>query len=197
MAVCGRSVTRAPRPPVGSFDDPAGGHGKRQRGNPTGGDLAPRLAGDPVQRDGAAGRLGRHRDHGPFAQPCLHRRRVGGGYDRSRILAAKPLTRLFKINLDNFIRTLAVISSMALFMDSSAAAGKVVLVANAVLLNLQTFVPSLDDFAHATESRIGRAIGARTGAVGSVGPQQLGDGAGAWPDLFRRRWLDRRRAHHS
>ena len=86
---------------------------------------------------------------------------------------------------------------MALFMDSSAAAGKVVLVANAVLLNLQTFAaPSLDDFAHATESRIGRAIGARAGAVGSGGPQQLGDGAGAWPDLFRRRWLDRRRAHH-
>ena len=73
MAVCGRSVTRAPGPPAGSFDGHAGGHGKRQRGNPTGGDLAPRLAGDPVQRDGAAGRLGRHRDHGPFARPRLHR----------------------------------------------------------------------------------------------------------------------------
>ena len=183
---------------MGSFDGHAGGHGKRQRGNPTGGDLAPSLAGDPVHRDGAAGRLGRHRDHGPFARPRLHRRRVGGGYDRSRILAAKPLTRLFKINLDIFIRTLAVISSMALFMDSSAAAGKVVLVANAVLLNLQTFAAQgLDDFAHARESRIGRAIGARAGAVSGSDPQQLGHGAGAWPDLFRRRWLDRRRAHHS
>ncbi|MED5337207.1 MAG: MATE family efflux transporter [Pseudomonadota bacterium] len=94
-----------------------------------------------------------------------HLRRVGGGFDRPRILAAKPLTRLFKINLDIFIRTLAVISGTALFMDASAAADTVVLAANAVLLNLQTLAAhGLDGFAHATESLVGRAIGARAPA---------------------------------
>ena len=33
-----------------------------------------------------------------------HLQRVGGGFDRSRILAARPVARLFKINLDIFIR---------------------------------------------------------------------------------------------
>ena len=62
------------------------------------------------------------------------------------------MTRLFKINFDIFIRTLAVISSTALFMDTSAAAGTVALAGNAVLLNLQVFAAhGLDGFAHATE----------------------------------------------
>jgi len=66
------------------------------------------------------------------------------------------------LNVDIFIRTLCLVSAFAYFTAQGAAFGNVVLAANAVLLNLQTFMAhALDGFAHAAEALGGRAIGAR------------------------------------
>jgi len=95
-----------------------------------------------------------------LALPIL--RRLGGAFVRAKILEAEKIRRTVALNVDIFIRTICLVSAFAYFTAQGAAFGNVVLAANAVLLNLQTFMAhALDGFAHAAEALGGRAIGAR------------------------------------
>lgn len=95
-----------------------------------------------------------------LALPLL--RRLGGAFMRAKILEAEKIRRTVALNVDIFIRTICLVSAFAYFTAQGAAFGNVVLAANAVLLNLQTFMAhALDGFAHAAEALGGRAIGAR------------------------------------
>lgn len=66
------------------------------------------------------------------------------------------------INSHIFIRTWCVIFAFAFFTAQGARMGDVILAANAVLLNFQTFMAyALDGFAHAAEALVGKAVGAK------------------------------------
>ena len=87
---------------------------------------------------------------------------LGGRFVRAKILEASKIRRTIALNIDIFIRTICLVSAFAYFTAQGAAFGNVVLAANAVLLNFQTFMAhALDGFAHAAEALGGGAIGAR------------------------------------
>jgi len=66
------------------------------------------------------------------------------------------------INSHIFVRTWCVIFAFAFFTAQASKLGGVVLAANTVLLNFQTFMAyALDGFAHAAEALVGKAMGAR------------------------------------
>ena len=95
-----------------------------------------------------------------LARPVL--RRLGGGFVRVKILDGAKLRRTMALNVDIFIRTICLVFAFAYFTARGAAFGDVVLAANAILLNFQTFMAhALDGFAHAAEALGGRAVGAR------------------------------------
>ncbi|MEE2997813.1 MAG: MATE family efflux transporter [Pseudomonadota bacterium] len=95
-----------------------------------------------------------------LALPTL--RRLGGSFQRNKILEMGKIRRTVALNIDIFIRTICLVSAFAYFTAQGATFGNVVLAANAVLLNFQTFIVHvLDGFAHAAEALCGRAIGAR------------------------------------
>jgi multidrug resistance protein, MATE family len=95
-----------------------------------------------------------------LALPIL--RRIGGAFVRAKILETAKLRRTIALNIDIFIRTICLVSAFAYFTAQGAAFGNVVLAANAVLLNFQTFMAhALDGLAHASEALGGGAIGAR------------------------------------
>ena len=95
-----------------------------------------------------------------LAIPIL--RRLGGAFVRDKILEGAKIRRTVALNFDIFIRTICLVSAFAYFTAQGAAFGNVILAANAVLLNFQTFMAhALDGFAHAAEAMGGRAIGAR------------------------------------
>lgn len=72
------------------------------------------------------------------------------------------LRRLLGVNVDIFLRSFFLLISFAWFARSGAAEGDVILAANAVLLNLHSFMAyGLDGFAHATETLVGSAIGSK------------------------------------
>lgn len=95
-----------------------------------------------------------------LALPVL--RRLGGAFIRAKIMETAKLRRTIALNIDIFIRTICLVSAFAYFTAQGAAFGNVVLAANAVLLNFQTFMAhALDGLAHAAEALGGGAIGAR------------------------------------
>jgi MATE family multidrug resistance protein len=94
-----------------------------------------------------------------FRTALAERRRA---LDRRTLLDRKALAALLLVNRDIFIRTLCLLGSFAWFTHESASEGDVILAANAVLLNFQTFMATgLDGFANAAEALVGAAIGAR------------------------------------
>lgn len=95
-----------------------------------------------------------------LALPIL--RRLGGSFVIDKILEGPKIRRTLALNLDIFIRTICLVFAFAYFTAQGAIFGNVVLAANAVLLNFQTFMAhALDGFAHAAEAMGGKAIGAR------------------------------------
>ncbi|MEC7490285.1 MAG: MATE family efflux transporter [Pseudomonadota bacterium] len=89
-------------------------------------------------------------------------KKLGGSFVVSKILDGDKLRRTVALNMDIFIRTICLVSAFAYFTAQGATFGNVVLAANAVLLNFQTFMAhALDGFAHAAESLGGGAIGAK------------------------------------
>ena len=95
-----------------------------------------------------------------LALPIL--RKLGGGFVRAKILEASKIRRTIALNVDIFIRTICLVLGFAYFTAQGAAFGNVVLAANAVLLNFQTFMAhALDGLAHSAEALGGEAIGAR------------------------------------
>lgn len=72
------------------------------------------------------------------------------------------LRRLVTVNGDIFVRTLCLVGGFGWFTAQGAEFGEIILAANAILLNFQTFTGyALDGFAHAAEALVGQAIGAR------------------------------------
>jgi MATE family multidrug resistance protein len=82
------------------------------------------------------------------------------------LVQPSQLARLASINRDIFIRTLLLLCSFGWFTHASAAIGDIMLAANALLLNLQTFMAyGLDGFAHVAEALVGAAVGRRDRAL--------------------------------
>jgi MATE family multidrug resistance protein len=91
------------------------------------------------------------------ASPLVLARRAG----RSMLFARDAMARLFAINRDLMIRTVALLVLFAWFANAGARLGAVNLAANHVLMqfvSVAAFV--LDAFAFTAESRIGQAVGA-------------------------------------
>ncbi len=73
--------------------------------------------------------------------------------------------RLFAVNINIFIRTLSLMFAFGFLTAMGARQGDVILAANAILLNLQSFMAyGLDGFANAAEALVGRAMGAKSRA---------------------------------
>ena len=93
----------------------------------------------------------------------LVRRSLFGPLDRRRIFAGDRLLALLRVNVDILIRTLCLITAFAYITARSAEMGDIILAANAILLQFQSFIAyGLDGFAHAVEVLAGSALGARS-----------------------------------
>ncbi len=91
-----------------------------------------------------------------------HLRRLGGRWQRTRLLEPVGLRRTVAVNRDILIRSAALIAVFAWFVANGARQGDVVLAANAVLMHFITISAYfLDGLAFAAEALVGRAIGAR------------------------------------
>jgi MATE family multidrug resistance protein len=88
-----------------------------------------------------------------------HNERLFGGGLK---LEAQAVFKLLRLNLDIFLRSLALQLCFSLMTLQGARYGDDVVAANAVLLNLLVFVSfALDGFAYAIEALCGKALGAR------------------------------------
>lgn len=88
-------------------------------------------------------------------------RRAGAGWDWQRLLDRDKLAMMFRLQRDIFVRTLLLVSAIALFTDASARLGTDVLAANTLLLRLFTVAAYLiDGVAYAVESLAGVLYGA-------------------------------------
>ena len=86
----------------------------------------------------------------------------GATLDRAAVLAPAKLRAMFAANRDIMIRTVCVLAAGQIFLRLSAGQGDAALAANALLLTLLTITHfTLDGYAHATETLVGQAIGAR------------------------------------
>ncbi|HKK31372.1 MAG TPA: MATE family efflux transporter, partial [Alphaproteobacteria bacterium] len=84
------------------------------------------------------------------------------GRGQTRVLDMARIRRMMGVNRDIFIRTLTLITGLAIFMNLSAIQGDVALAANQVLYQmLMIGTYALDGFAHAAEALVGEAYGAR------------------------------------
>jgi MATE family multidrug resistance protein len=82
--------------------------------------------------------------------------------NKKSLLNWRSYRDFFQVSRDIFIRTLLLIFAFSFFTAKSAEAGDLVLAANSILLNLWTVMSyGIDGFAFASESLIGRYIGAR------------------------------------
>ena len=80
----------------------------------------------------------------------------------SELLDLQALRRLLLMNVNLFLRTICLLASFGWFARAGASQGDTILAANALLLNFQTFMAyALDGFAHAAETLVGAAVGAR------------------------------------
>jgi len=83
--------------------------------------------------------------------------------DRARLLDRRRLARMFAVNRDIMIRTIALQGCFTAFVFLGARFGDVTLAANAVLLQfLEITAFALDGFAFAAETLVGQAVGARS-----------------------------------
>ncbi len=88
--------------------------------------------------------------------------RARGRAAPERVFDRAGLIRLFAVNRDLFVRTLALLAGFYWFNEASLREGADVLAGNAILLQyiaISAFV--LDAFAHVAEAETGRAAGAR------------------------------------
>jgi len=78
------------------------------------------------------------------------------------IFDRRQFLRMLSVNRDILIRTLCLMFTLAFFTAQGARMGEVILAANTILFNFQTFMAyGLDGFAHAAEALVGKATGAR------------------------------------
>ncbi len=92
-------------------------------------------------------------------------RQRAGDWSGVKLLAPGRYRRLFDVNANLFIRTVALMLVFGFMTAQGARLGDAVLAANAILLNLQYLLSyALDGVAHAAEALVGKAYGARTRA---------------------------------
>ncbi len=88
-----------------------------------------------------------------------------GRWSAAAVRDAGRFSRLFSVNGNIFVRTLALMFAFGFLTAMGARQGDVILAANAIILNFQYFMSyGLDGFANAAEALVGRAIGARSRA---------------------------------
>jgi len=86
--------------------------------------------------------------------------RHGGAWHLDALRRPERYRRLFAINANLFLRTLALMTAFAFLTAQGARLGESFLVANAILINFQYFMAyALDGFANAAEALVGRAAG--------------------------------------
>ncbi len=89
-------------------------------------------------------------------------RRRGGHLDPAHLTTLREYREFFSVNANLFVRTMALMFSIAFVTAAGARLGGLILAANAILLNLLHLVAfALDGLAHAAEALVGKAIGAR------------------------------------
>lgn len=89
-------------------------------------------------------------------------RRQGGRWTPAGLLSPASYLPLLRINLDIFVRTLALMFTFTFITAQGARMGSVFLAANAVLMNFQWLLSyALDGIANAAEALVGRAVGQR------------------------------------
>jgi len=84
------------------------------------------------------------------------------GQGRTQVLDLARIRRMMGVNRDIFLRTLTLVTGLAIFMNMSAMQGDVALAANQVLYQMVMIgTYALDGLAHAAEALVGEAFGAR------------------------------------
>lgn len=87
-------------------------------------------------------------------------RRRTGHWPIDRLLRVREYAAFFAVNGNLFIRTMALMFTIAFVTAQGARMGEVILAANAVLMNLQNLTSfALDGIAHAAEALVGKAVG--------------------------------------
>lgn len=87
-------------------------------------------------------------------------RRRGGSWNTTQLTTLREYTAFFAINAHLFVRTIALVFTIAFVTAQGARLGTLVLAANAILMNLQHLLSfALDGLAHAAEALTGKAIG--------------------------------------
>ena len=87
-------------------------------------------------------------------------RRRAGHWPVKRLIEWREYAAFFAINGHLFIRTMALMFTMAFVTAQGARMGEVILAANAILMNFQYLTAfGLDGIAHAAEALVGKAIG--------------------------------------
>ncbi|MGH6946378.1 MAG: MATE family efflux transporter [Kiloniellales bacterium] len=85
----------------------------------------------------------------------------GSRWNSALVLRRDRLVALLRVNLDIFIRTLALLLAFGTFTSYGGGMGDVTLAGNAILMQLQYFAAyGLDGFAHAAEILAGASVGA-------------------------------------
>ena len=96
----------------------------------------------------------------------VYYRRFIGYVDLRTSFNMRPMLRFFRVNRDIFLRTACIVVVYTFFTSASSGMGDVMLVVNALLMQLFTlFSYMMDGFAFAAESLIGRYVGARNPAM--------------------------------
>ncbi|MBT8441332.1 MAG: MATE family efflux transporter [Gammaproteobacteria bacterium] len=85
-----------------------------------------------------------------------------GSGESVRFLEPSAYRRLFSVNSNLFVRTMALMFVFAFITAQGARMGDVILATNALLMNFQFFLSyALDGIAYAAEALVGKAVGAR------------------------------------
>jgi MATE family multidrug resistance protein len=93
-----------------------------------------------------------------FAISALKRR--AGHWPLDRLISIAAYRGFFSVNANIFVRTMALMFTLAFVTAQGARLGGQVLAANAVLMNFQNLASfGLDGLAHAAEALVGKAIG--------------------------------------
>ena len=95
-----------------------------------------------------------------FAFSMLKKR--SGHWSFARLTSFKAYKAFFSINANIFVRTMALMFTLAFITAQGARLGGQILAANAILLNFQHLTAfGLDGIAHAAEALVGKAMGQR------------------------------------
>ena len=93
---------------------------------------------------------------------AIELRRRAGHWPVSKLVEWREYAAFFAINGNLFIRTMALMFTIAFVTAQGARMGEVILAANAILMNFQYLTAfGLDGIAHAAEALVGKAIGGK------------------------------------